>query len=299
MPDSAFKGWTRPGPRVPGGVALEAEESLDFLCGHFRIFQYQKGHRFSVDDILLGWFATSWCPRVDRAADLGSGIGSVAMTVAWRCPGAEVHTVEAQDISVRLARKSIRYNGLEDRVHIHEGDLRDGALAARGPFDLVTGSPPYWPVGSRVEAQHPQAIPARLEVRGTIADYALAAADLLAPGGVFACVFPLDQAERAEAAYRDAGLTLLNTQDVGFKEGEAYGLRFFAGTRARDLPEAVNAHPGLPVAGAPITIRRADNAVHESIARVRLALGFPPGLTLDEPVPPLRRFGSPAPEPRG
>lgn len=293
MTDHQFKGWTRPGPRVPGGVELEADETLDYLCGHYRIFQYAKGHRFSVDDILLGWFATNWCPRVDRAADLGSGIGSVGMTVAWRCPGAEVFTVEAQDISARLARKSAKYNGLEARYHIHEGDLRDGYLEAHGPFDLVTGSPPYWPVGTRVEAAHPQAIPARLEVRGDIGDYALAAAKLLAPGGTFACVFPLNQIPKAEAAYRNAGLTLLNVQDVVFKEGEAYGVRFFSGSRAEDLPESLRNHPELPQAGAPILIRRLDNSVHPSIARVRLALGFPPGLSLEKPVPPELRFGQP------
>lgn len=290
MPDSVFKGWTRPGPRVPGGVDLEEGETLDYLCGHYRIFQYEKGHRFSVDDIVLGWFASCWCPRVDRAADLGSGIGSVAMTVAWRCPGATIHTVEAQAISARLARKSIAYNGLEGRVRVHEGDLRDGALKAHGPFDLVTGSPPYWPLGTRVEAQHPQAIPARLEVRGSIADYAKAAAELLAPGGVFATVFPLDQVQRAEAAYRDADLVLLNTLDVVFKEGEPYGLRFHAGSRRQDLPEAVAANPEFPVAAAPVLIRRGDNSVHPDIARLRLALGFPPGLLRESPVPPDRRF---------
>ena len=290
-PETVFKGWTRPGPAVPGGVALEEDETLDYLCGHYRIFQYAKGHRFSVDDILLGWFATVWCPRVDRAADLGSGIGSVGMTVAWRCPGATLHTLEAQDISARLARKSAIHNGIQGRYHIHEGDLRDDGLLPFGPFDLVTGSPPYWPLGTRVEAQHPQAIPARLEVRGTIADYALAAEKLLAPGGLFACVFPLDQVARADAAYREAGLTLLNVQDVIFKEGEAYGLRFFAGTRATDLPGAVNEDPGFPVHGAPLLIRRRDNTVHPSIARVRMALGFPPGLTRPEPVPPEKRFG--------
>ncbi len=291
MPDSVFKGWTRPGPRVPGGVDPEEGETLDYLCGHYRIFQYEKGHRFSVDDIVLGWFASCWCPRVDRAADLGSGIGSVAMTVAWRCPGATIHTVEAQAISARLARKSVRYNGLEGRVHIHEGDLRDGRLADHGPFDLVTGSPPYWPLGTRVEARHPQAIPARLEVRGSIADYAKAAAELLAPGGVFATVFPLDQVERAQAAYRDADLVLLNTLDVVFKAGEPYGLRFHAGSRRRDLPEAVAANAEFPVAAAPVVIRRGDNSVHPDIARLRLALGFPPGLLRESPVPPERRFG--------
>lgn len=278
MTPSQYKGWTRPGPVPPGGIEPEADETLDFICGHYRMFQYSKGHRFSVDDTMLGWFATCWCPRVGRAADLGSGIGSVAMVVAWRCPGATIHTVEAQAISARLARKSVRYNGLEDRFSIHEGDLRDNDLATQGPFDLVTGSPPYWPVGTRVEAAHPQAIPARLEVRGDIGDYAEAAEKLLAPGGVFACVFPLDQVDRAHSAYRRAGLTLLHVQDVIFKEGEAYGIRLFAGTRAEDLPPGLRDHPGLPQAGAPITIRYQDGSVHPSIARVRLALGFPPGI---------------------
>ena len=75
--------------------------------------------------MLTAWYATQWAPRVDRAADLGSGIGSVALISAWRLPGATFCTVEAQEMSVRLARKSIRYNGLEARFTIYDGDLRD------------------------------------------------------------------------------------------------------------------------------------------------------------------------------
>jgi tRNA1(Val) A37 N6-methylase TrmN6 len=280
MEDATFKGWTRPGPRVPGGLEPGPDETLDFLCGHWRAFQYAKGHRFSVDDILTAWFGTTCCPRADRIADLGSGIGSVGMAAAWRSPGAVVHTVEAQAMSARLARKSAAYNGILDRYHIHEGDLRDpGLFAGEAPFDLVLGSPPYWPVGTRTEAEHPQAVPARLEVRGDIGDYALAAARILAPGGVFACVFPSDQLDRAVEAYRSADLVLLRRQDVLFKEGEAYGLGLFAGSRRTDLPPAFEALAELPVVHDPITIRRRDGRIHPSIAVVRLVMGFPPGIT--------------------
>jgi len=279
MSEATYKGWTRPGPVPPGGVEPEEGETLDHLCGHFRMFQYKKGHRFSSDDLLTAWFGTTWCPRAERIADLGSGIGSVAMTAAWRCPGATVHTVEAQAISIRLARKSAAYNGVLDRYHIHEGDLRDpGLFQGEAPFDLVLGSPPYWAVGTRVEASHPQAIPARLEVRGDIGDYALAAARILAPGGVFACVFPLDQLARAERAYRDAGILLLRRQDVIFKEGEPYGIALFAGTREADLPEGFAEAAAVPSLAPPITVRRRDGRVDPSIALVRLAMGFPPGL---------------------
>jgi len=281
MTDAIFKGWTRPGPRPPGGLEALEGETLDYICGHFRLFQYRKGHRFSTDDILTAWFGTTWCPRPDRVADLGSGIGSVATAVAWRCPGARIHTVEAQDISVALARKSLVYNGLQDRYTIHEGDLRDPELfKGEAPFDLVLGSPPYWPVGTKAQAAHPQAIPARLEVRGDIGDYARAASRILAPGGIFVCVFPLDQVARAAKAYLDAELLLLRRQDVLFKEGDPYGIALFAGCRKGDLPAGFQEAAGLPELARPLLIRRRDGTVDPSIALVRLAMGQPPGLAV-------------------
>src|ERR1700759_4568775 len=161
--DDIYRGWRRPGPVPPGGIAPEENETLDYLCGHYRIFQYARGHRYSTDDVLTAWYATQWAPRVERAADLGSGIGSVAMIAAWRLPGAHFCTVEAQSISIRLARKSVRYNGLESRFTLYEGDLRDPSiLANEAPFDLVTGSPPHFPPGTATRAAHPQAVPARI-----------------------------------------------------------------------------------------------------------------------------------------
>ncbi|NTW85703.1 MAG: methyltransferase [Holophagaceae bacterium] len=276
---ASYKGWVRPGPRPPGGVDLEPGESLDGLCGHWRIFQLLKGNRFSTDDLVTAWYGTTWCPRPDRIADLGSGIGSVALMAAWRCPGAEVHTVEAQAESLRLARKSIRYNGQDQRVFPRLGDLRDPDLFAdQAPFDLVLGTPPYWPEGQRLAAAHPQSVPARLEVRGSIADYALAAARLLAPGGLFACVFPNDQRDRALAALAAAGLLCLHRREIVFKAGEPYGLDVFAAVRRQDLPEDFEARAQCPEAEPPILIRHADGSVDAGIARIRLAVGFPPGL---------------------
>ena len=274
-----FKGWTRPGPLPPGGVEIEPGETLDGLCGYWRIFQLKKGNRFSVDDLVTAWYGTTWCPRASRIADLGSGIGSVALLAAWRCPGALVHTVEAQEESLRLARKSIRYNGQGDRVLPRSGDLRDpGLFADEGPFDLVLGTPPYWPEGDRLPAAHPQSVPARLEMRGSIADYAQAAARLLAPGGIFACVFPNDQRERALGALQAAGLLCLHRREFVFKESEPYGLDVFAAGRRQDFPEDFEILAHCPEVESSIFIRRADGSVDPGIARVRLALGFPPGI---------------------
>ena len=61
---------------------MRANETLDAISGWYRILQLKAGHRFSTDDILTAWYGTAWCPRADHVLDLGSGIGSVAMTAA-------------------------------------------------------------------------------------------------------------------------------------------------------------------------------------------------------------------------
>ena len=271
--DREYRGWIRPGIIPPRGVDAGPGESLDYLCGHFRIFQYERGHRYSTDDVLTAWYATQWAPRVDRAADLGSGIGSVALIAAWRLTGAHFCTVEAQAISVRLARKSVRYNGLESRFTVYEGDLRDPKIMAdEAPFDLVTGSPPYWPAGNATGAVHPQAVPARIEMRGSVADYAAAAARILAPGGMFVFVFPFIQRERAEEALTTNDLVLLRRRDVIFKEGETPMISLFAAVRSSDIPP----RPGAWIE-PPLIIRDRNGNVHPEYAAIRISFGFPPG----------------------
>jgi tRNA1Val (adenine37-N6)-methyltransferase len=268
-----YRGWRRPGPLPPGGLAPEEGETLDFICGHFRIFQFAKGHRYSTDDVLTAWYGSTHAPRVDRAADLGSGIGSVALITAWRLPGATFCTVEAQEMSIRLARKTMQYNGLTSRFTLYNGDLRDESVFANeAPFDLVTGSPPYFPPGTAMAADHAQAVPARIEVRGSIADYAKTAARILAPGGLFAFVFPTAQIDRALVAMDDAKLKLIRRRDIIFKEGDTPLITLFAASRAEDIPPTYEAF-----AEPPLTIRTKDGGVDPEYSAIRMSFGFPPG----------------------
>jgi len=274
-----FRGWRRPGPRPPGGEAPGEGETLDFLCGSWRIFQAARGHRYSTDDLLVAWWGAATAPRVERLLDLGSGIGSVAMAAAWKLPGARVVTIEAQPFSVALARRSVRYNGLAERFDVREGDLRDpAALAGEAPFDLVLGAPPYFEPGTATEPRHPQAVPARITLRGAIDGYAAAARRNLAPGGVFAFVWPTARdGEAAEALARER-LVLLRHLSVVFREGEEPLVSLRTAARSEDLPgDLPRGADGFPPAEPPLVVRRRDGRHTVEYAALRLGMGFPPG----------------------
>jgi len=274
-----FKGWAKHGPIPPGlgsGVAVEANETLDAISGHFRLFQLRDGHRFSTDDILTAWYGTSWCPTARTALDLGSGIGTVGMICAWRLPGVRLVTVEAQSESVTLARKSACYNGLTDRYEVREGDFREaGTLRANEQFDLITGSPPYFPLGAGIESEHPQKLACRFELRGTVADYCATAAKHLAPGGFFACVFPFEPAQlaRVQAGAKRAGLVIVRQRPVIFREGEPPLVGLFGLVRMDDLPDWFR---GQTWEEPSLTIRTRDGNIHPEYSVVKLAIGFPP-----------------------
>lgn len=274
-----FKGYVLPGPTPPGLPEREFPEgtSLDSISGQWKLFQLKKGHRFSTDDVLVAWYGTTHAPRPERVLDLGSGIGSVGMVAAWRLPGARFVTVEAQEISLALARKSAAFNGLGERYELRLGDFRDpGVLGDDEVFDLVLGSPPYFPLEAGVPGDHPQKIACRFEVRGDISHYCATAAKHLAPGGWFACifpVFPVAQLERVLAAARAAGLAVVRRREVALKEGEPPLLGLFAMVRAEDLPETFREKTWVePV----LTIRRGDGTVHPEYSAIKLSFGFPP-----------------------
>ena len=281
LADPYFKGWARPGPIPPGafghGPEIEPGETLDATSGYFRLFQLADGHRFSTDDVLTAWYGTSMSPMARTALDLGSGIGAVGTIAAWRLPGTRFVTVEAQEESARLARKSAAWNGLTERYEIRVGDFRDpGILGAEEKFDLVLGSPPYFPLGTGPEGDHPQKIACRFEVRGNIADYCLTAAKHLERGGIFACVFPVDpehQHERVRTAAAAAGLVIVRWRPIVLREGARPLLGLFGLMRAEDLPERLHAATWTE---PPLIIRTQSGAVHPEYQVVKLSFGFPP-----------------------
>ena len=229
-------GWSAPGP-PPGGATEDGRlgprpgEDLCYLAGDWRILQRLDGQRWSLDDLV-----TAWCAAEETLAapptsllDLGCGIGAVLMLLAWRLPRARAVGIEAQAVSVDLARRSLAWNGAADRSAVVHGDLRDPAVLAPGAaFDLVTGTPPYLRPGTATPSRRAQRGPAHLELRGGIEAYCLAAARWLAPGGRFVTCAATAQLRRAAGPARSS------------RRAGAHG-----GRRPRSAPHATLGFPGV------------------------------------------------------
>ncbi len=266
-------GWIAPGPAPRGrdDVAPGPGEDLCFLSGDWRILQRVDGHRWSLDDLVTAWLAarvaSSRPPR--RLLDLGCGIGSVLLMLAWRFPDAIAVGVEAQAVSVDLARRSITWNGCGERCAVREGDLRDPQVVPEGPaFDLVTGTPPYLRLGTARESRRVQKGPCNFEHRGGIEAYATAAARALAPDGAFVVCEQASQDARAHAAAAAAGLTVARSLAVVPRAGKS---PLFSVHEMR-RPHGARPHETL----APLVVRDARGARTPAFRALRGDMGLPP-----------------------
>jgi tRNA1(Val) A37 N6-methylase TrmN6 len=268
-------GWVAPGPPPAGPQGrreLEpaADEDLCFLAGDWRLFQKQRGHRWSLDDLVTAWVATrrfaADLHRPVRALDLGCGLGSVLLMVAWKLPRADVTGIEAQPDRAAMGRRSIAYNGVAERCRILDGDLREAAEL--GTFELVTGTPPYFPRGTGTESAKAHALACRFELRGGALDYLATAATLLAPRAPFVMCAPAREAGRVDAGAAAAGLALVERWEVIPRAGKPALIHV-------DVFVPAPAAEREPPARRTLVVRDARGAWTPELRQVRADLGMP------------------------
>jgi release factor glutamine methyltransferase len=79
-----------------------------------------------------------------RIADIGTGSGAIAVTLAAHLPDAQVWAVDVSPEALAVARQNaMRYN-LLDRIVFAPGDLLD-PLRETGPLGLIAANLPYIP----------------------------------------------------------------------------------------------------------------------------------------------------------
>lgn len=193
----------------------------DRLTRDVRVYQREKGHRFSSDDVITAFVAVQAAPGARRVLDLGCGLGSVLLHLAWSLPEATLVGIEAQAVSFELLRRNLARSGFAERVRIMQGDLRDSRdIEALGSgFDLITGTPPYFAPAAALEAEDEQRAYARLEYRGGVEAYVSSAAALLTKAGVIVLCGDARAGERVLRSAAEARVCARARCDVTARDG--------------------------------------------------------------------------------
>ena len=157
-------------------------QTRDDLQNGFFIIQDKKGFRFGIDAVLLADFAQAG--PGEKVMDLGSGSGIIPLLLAARGRGSHITGIEIDGRTALLAQRNIAENGLEDRISVIRGDLREAAtMFGRASFDVVVSNPPYRKTGTGKLPADPALVAARHEVCCTFDDVAAASEALLTQEG--------------------------------------------------------------------------------------------------------------------
>ena len=157
-------------------------ERLDDLQNGYKIIQDPQKFCFGIDAVLLADFAR--IGENQRVLDMGTGTGIVPVLLKARTKGGHFTGLEIQEECADMARRSVRYNHLEEDISIVTGDIKEaGEIFGNSMFDAVTCNPPYM-IGQHglKNPDLPKAI-ARHEILCTFEDVACQAARVLTSRG--------------------------------------------------------------------------------------------------------------------
>ena len=159
-------------------------ERVDDLQNGLFVIQDPKKFCFGMDAVLLSGFAR--VKRGEVALDMGTGTGIIPILLSDRTDGEHFTGLEIQHECAEMADRSVRYNGLEDRVRIVEGDIREAAgIFGAASFDVVTCNPPYMIEHHGLVNPDNAKMIARHEVYCTLEDIIVQTAKLLKNSGKF------------------------------------------------------------------------------------------------------------------
>ena len=163
---------------------VKENERLDDLQNGYYIIQDPQKFCFGMDAVLLSGFAR--VKKGEKVLDMGTGTGIIPVLLASKTVGEHFTGLEIQEECAEMAARSVKYNNLEDRVSIRQGDIKEAVgIFGAASFHVVTCNPPYM-TGNHglTNPEIPKAI-ARHEILCTLEDVIGTAEKLLKSGGKF------------------------------------------------------------------------------------------------------------------
>lgn len=169
---------------IPNNLIHENERLDELHRNGYYIIQDPGRFCFGMDAVLLSGFARA--KEGDRVIDLGTGTGIIPILMEAKTQASDFTALEIQEESADMARRSVQYNHLEDKIKVITGDIRDASkIFGASSFDVVTTNPPYMIGQHGISSASDAKAIARHEVLCSLDDILRESARLLRPGGHF------------------------------------------------------------------------------------------------------------------
>lgn len=223
-----------------------------FQFKQFRVEQSKAAMKVCTDACLFGaWIAnTLRNTLIQRALDIGTGTGLLALQLAQVHPKAVIDGVELNEQAAAQAAENFSNSQWAEQLHIHQADIRSFTAAAA--YDLMLCNPPFF----TKSLQSPAAAVnlARHEDELSLATLFSIATDLLTPDGRFALLLPYERTKemlqearvqgfhpthlvsvkhspahapfRVMAMFAQTEITAAATADMVIKNGDTYTVEF-------------------------------------------------------------------------
>ncbi|NFE88135.1 tRNA1(Val) (adenine(37)-N6)-methyltransferase [Clostridium botulinum] len=162
---------------------IKEDETLDDLqLKGIHVIQKNQAFRFGIDAVLLANFPT--IKNGAKVVDLCSGTGIISFILAGKTNASNIIGIEIQKEIADMAKRSIKYNNLQEKVRFIEGDLKNLKLLKDiEKVDVVTVNPPYKTQGTGIININDKNAISRHEICCTLDDVVKAAKVLLKDKG--------------------------------------------------------------------------------------------------------------------
>ena len=165
-------------------MILENEILDDLQINGLSIIQKKDGFKFGIDAVLLSDFAKNTPSK--QTLDLCTGTGIIPLLLSAKTKTPKICGIEIQQDMAAMAKRSVCYNKLEDRIDICCGDLNNAfSIYGKCTFDKITCNPPYMKINSAVTNESNAVSVARHEVMCSLEDVITISSGLLKAKGRF------------------------------------------------------------------------------------------------------------------
>jgi tRNA1Val (adenine37-N6)-methyltransferase len=208
----------------PSDVIAEYDEKSETLDtafnGAVRILQPKHGYRFSVDALLVGWFAPA-CPS-GNLLDVGAGCGVIGLCMLHTGKAKSVVSIEVQPELAALIERNAALNDCKDRLDVYCMDIRDFACSdAVMDIGLIVCNPPFFKLGCGRDNPNVQISRARREHNGTLDELMAAMRKLMQSNARLVVVYGADRLADLLAVLKSHGLVAQRLLKVHGRPGMA------------------------------------------------------------------------------